>query len=79
MNPTTDAVHHCHAIGCDKPISPRLLMCYAHWRATPLPLRKEVWKQYRRGQEVDKRPTDEYVRAAMAAVRAVATQERGGA
>lgn len=79
MSTMNNAPHHCHAIGCDKPISPRLLMCYRHWRAVPLSLRKEVWKHYRRWQEVDKRPTDEYVRAAMAAVRAVATQERGGA
>lgn len=71
--------HYCHAIGCEKPISPRLLMCYAHWRMTPIHLQKAVWHHYRRGQEITKDPSPEYVQAAMAAVRAVAAKERGAA
>lgn len=67
--------HHCHAIGCEVEIPPAMLMCRGHWFAVPKPLRKEVWRLYRRGQEVTKDPSPEYLAAAHAAIAAVAAKE----
>lgn len=67
--------HTCHARGCDEPVPPRLLMCRAHWRMVPKRLKDAVWQHYRRGQEVDKRPTVSYLDAAGAAIKAVAAKE----
>lgn len=64
--------HTCHAAGCDVPVSPSLLMCPAHWRLVPRALQQAVWAAYRRGQEIDKRPSPEYLAAAQAAIGAVA-------
>jgi len=41
----------------------------------PKPLQEEVWKHYRRGQEVDKDPSREYLVAARNAINAVAEKE----
>ena len=41
----------------------------------PKYLRDQVWATYRPGQEVDKRPSDEYRTAAYEAVEAVAWKE----
>jgi hypothetical protein len=70
------ADHTCHAEGCLKEIPPRLLMCGHHWAMVPRPLRNEVWATYRPGQEIDKRPSPEYLQAADAAIQAVATAQR---
>lgn len=67
--------HRCHAIGCDAQVPPAMLMCRAHWFAVPKPLRQEVWRLYRRGQEITKDPSPEYLAAARAAVDAVAASE----
>ncbi len=67
--------HHCHAIGCVRPVPPKLLMCPGHWRLVPEALRAEVWRAYRPGQEKDKRPSREYLAAARAAIDAVAERE----
>lgn len=34
--------HHCHALGCDTPCAPRMLMCRACWMRVPPALRLEV-------------------------------------
>lgn len=67
--------HVCHAEGCAVRVPPRLLMCRDHWRMVPAPLQRRVWATYRPGQEVDKRPSPEYLAAARAAIDAVAELE----
>lgn len=63
--------HECHARGCATKVPPRLLMCGPHWRRVPKELQEAVWKTYRKGQEIDKRPTPEYLAAANDAIEAV--------
>jgi hypothetical protein len=41
----------------------------------PKPLRDRVWATYARGQEIRKDPTDKYMEAQRAAVRAVEERE----
>lgn len=72
MSPST--AHHCHAHGCIVAVSPKLLMCRRHWFMVPKPLRNVVWATYRTGQEIDKRPSEEWLVAADAAILAVAQQ-----
>lgn len=67
--------HTCHAIDCNKPVAPRMLMCRAHWRLVPPLMQSAVWATYRRGQEEDKRPSLAYLKAAHAAVRKVGDLE----
>lgn len=69
------ARHLCHAEGCLTAVPPRLLMCLKHWRLVPADLQNEVWRTYRRGQEVSKDPSGEYMIAQKAAVEAVAIAE----
>jgi hypothetical protein len=71
--------HTCHAEGCSTKVPPKLLMCARHWRLVPKDLQSRVWATYRPGQEVDKRPTAEYLAAAQAAIDAVAELELGQA
>lgn len=40
--------------------------CKAHWFALPKNLRDRIWATYRRGQEVTKTPSPEYIEAATA-------------
>lgn len=67
--------HTCHARACKAPVPPAMLMCKRHWFLVPLELRDVVWATYRRGQEIDKRPSREYLDAADAAIKAVAEKE----
>jgi len=50
-------------------------MCPGHWRMVPRELQKAVWAHYRPGQEHEKQPTQEYIQAALAAIKAVAARE----
>lgn len=67
--------HLCHAVGCKVAVPPKLLMCLRHWRMVPKALQAEVWRTYRPGQEIDKRPSSEYMTASNAAIDAVAKKE----
>lgn len=67
--------HTCHAEGCRAEVPPRLLMCLRHWRMVPVRLQREVWRTYRKGQEIDKCPSEDYLVAQRAAVEAVAQKE----
>lgn len=67
--------HLCHAIGCERVVPPRMLMCAPHWRMVPLGMQRAVWRTYRPGQERMKDPSSAYLDAAMAAVNAVARAE----
>lgn len=53
--------HHCHWPGCTKKTTAATYMCYPHWRRVPKRLQAKIWTAYRVGQEVDKRPTREYI------------------
>lgn len=68
--------HRCHAQGCPLFVPPKMLMCARHWFSVPKPLRDRVWATYRRGQEIRKDPSKEYLDAADAAIEAVAQRER---
>jgi len=50
-------------------------MCLRHWRMVPRDLQRAIWRHYRKGQEIDKRPTVAYLFAQREAVNAVAAQE----
>lgn len=67
--------HQCHAEGCERPVKPKLLMCFHHWRMVPARLQRGIWATYRKGQEVDKRPSPAYMAAQRRAVAEVARAE----
>lgn len=54
-------IHTCHAAGCSVAVPPKMFMCRRHWYMLPKKLRDSVWETYRPGQEVDKKPTVEYI------------------
>jgi hypothetical protein len=53
--------HLCHWPGCEREVDPRLWGCKSHWFRLPKPLRDEIWRTYRPGQEITKDPSREYV------------------
>lgn len=55
--------HTCHAPYCETEIPPHLHMCKRHWLLLPERLRKLIWSTYRKGQEIDKRPSAAYMQA----------------
>lgn len=70
--------HTCHAVDCEIPVKPEMLMCRRHWFTVPPKLRSRVWATYQVGQcdlgsDVD--VTRAYCEAARAAVIAVAKSE----
>jgi hypothetical protein len=38
-----------------------MLMCRAHWFALPPKIRSAIWREYRPGQEISKRPSLRYL------------------
>jgi len=56
--------HTCHWPGCEKQVPPAMWGCKAHWYALPKPLRDEIWRHFRPGQEKTSTPSAEYVAAA---------------
>jgi hypothetical protein len=61
-----DGKHTCHWPGCDTPVPPAMWGCEGHWFTLPKPLRDRIWATYRRGQEVTKSPSPDYMAAAIA-------------
>lgn len=55
--------HTCHAPGCNRLIPPRMFACTGHWFALPNKMRDAIWREYREGQEIDKRPSVRYLAA----------------
>ena len=53
--------HTCHAHGCTTRVPPSMFMCRSHWYAFRKPMRDAIWKEYRPGQENDKRPSPRYM------------------
>lgn len=68
-------IHFCHARHCGTPVKPELFMCRPHWGMVPADLRRLIWRHYRRGQEVDKNPSMEYLEVAKKAQDAVQKRE----
>lgn len=68
-------LHKCHAIGCDVPVPPHLLMCRSHWVQVPKAEQQAVWAAYQPGQEHTKETTEIYRLAAAGAIIAVAEKE----
>lgn len=50
-------------------------MCRHHWTLVPADLRRLIWRHYRRGQEIDKNPSMEYLEVAKKAQAAVQKRE----
>ena len=53
--------HICHAPGCTRRVPPKMLACRDHWGALPKKIQDAVWREYRPGQELTKRPTQRYM------------------
>ena len=60
------AEHTCHWPGCNAAVPPAMWGCKRHWFALPARHRAEIWRTYRRGQEVTKTPSSEYLVVARA-------------
>lgn len=75
MDEERAANHHCHAVGCETHCKPEHLMCFAHWRMVPDIIQRAVYRYYRPGQCDDMRPSENWHRAADAAIAAVAVIE----
>lgn len=50
-------------------------MCGPHWRMVPKHIQWAVYRNYRKGQEITKDPSDAYLRVAQMAIDAVAQRE----
>lgn len=59
-----DGKHTCHWPGCGKEVPPAMWGCKGHWFTLPKHLRDKVWATYRRGQEITKTPSPEYIAVA---------------
>lgn len=59
-----DIIHTCHWPECKKAVPPTMWGCKEHWFKLPQYLRNEIWANYRPGQEIDKRPSDRYIKTA---------------
>jgi len=53
--------HTCHHPYCDRQVPPSMLACYRHWYILPQKMRAAIWREYRSGQENDKRPSVRYL------------------
>lgn len=58
--------HACHWTGCKEQVPPSKWGCKKHWFKLPSDLREKIWATYRPGQEVDLKPSAEYVEVAKA-------------
>lgn len=67
--------HVCHAAACSIEVPPRMLMCRAHWALVPQDVQRAVWREYREGQEDDKKPSLAYLAVQRLAVMLVAQRE----
>jgi len=59
--------HVCHWPGCGKPVPPKMWGCKPHWFSLSGAIRRRIWLTYRKGQEIDKKPSPEYLAAALEA------------
>lgn len=68
--------HTCHWPGCNKEVPPAMWGCKPHWFSLPKHLRDRIWGTYRRGQEISKTPSREYLIAAQDVQRWILEQVR---
>ena len=61
--------HPCHNPNCRKPLPAHLVSHKSAWLALPKALRDAIWREYRAGQEDDKRPTMAYIDALEACIK----------
>lgn len=61
---TPRSFHTCHWPGCTEQVPPKLWGCKKHWFMLPADIRREIWRTYRPGQELQKDPSREYIAAA---------------
>jgi hypothetical protein len=69
--------HLCHAEGCPVEVAPKMLMCFKHWKMVRPAIQAKIWKEYRPGQEIDKRPTAQYLEVMEEAIQCVKAKEQG--
>lgn len=67
--------HLCHAHNCSVPVPPHLFMCKKHWSMLPSELKAMIHKYYRKGQEIDKKPSSDYLFVSKLAVQAIRKAE----
>lgn len=53
--------HECHWPGCGKQVPPAMWGCKEHWFRLPARLRARIWRHYRPGQEIDLKPSRDYL------------------
>lgn len=53
--------HTCHSPDCNRTVPPRMLFCRAHWYALPKKIQDAIWREYRPGQEIDKKLSLRYL------------------
>ena len=56
--------HECHWPECKSQVAPAKWGCKKHWMMIPTYLRAKIWETFRPGQEIDMRPSREYMKAA---------------
>ena len=60
--------HTCPGPRCTAEVDPAMLMCPAHWRQVPGPVRRAVWVAWNRGAGAGTRAHAAAIRLAVAAV-----------
>lgn len=68
--------HTCHWPTCKMAVPPKMWGCRHHWYTLPKWIRDQIWREYRPGQEVDKRPSEAYLAIADIAQTWAACYER---
>lgn len=53
--------HRCHGHGCGRSVPPRLFACRTCWGKLRAPLQRAILREYRPGQEEDKKPSLRYL------------------
>jgi len=59
-----ERLHLCHWPDCGKRVPAKLWGCLEHWKRVPKSLQMQLQRAYRKGQELTKSPSPEYVRVA---------------
>ena len=70
--------HHCHWPGCEKQVPPAMWGCSRHWFRLPRELQLRIWSSYRPGQEIDGKPSANYIADAKAVQAWIADKEKAG-
>lgn len=63
MTPRSEVLHTCHNPHCGRQIPAKYVCHFRAWKRVPGRLRSRLWAAYRSGQEIDKRPSAQYLDA----------------